>query len=430
MMFDVAALTQNRTIRTLVPKITTSTLSKKQLLMAGVALFMVALTACGSILVQSLISHEDTDDAYVTGHTSNISSRISGNVVQVYADDNQYVHAGDLLVKLDPTPYQVAVDQARAALEYAQRQAAAARTTVTQTATTATAQTTKANGDIAASEADVAMARSQVTESEAAVQEARSKVLSAQTLESQAKADFQRYSALVKEGAISQQQFDQAKTNYHVANAQVQSAKDELQQAMSKVLHARAAVSQSIANVRKSQGSMIEASAANVQTQVNRDQYQVALADIEKAKVDLKQALLNLSYTELRAPVSGHIGRKSLEVGQHVDPGQALMADVEDQPWIVANFKETQVGRMRTGQSVEIKIDSLPHHTFKGTVDSISPASGNNFALLPADNATGNFTKIVQRIPVKIVFDRRSTRGYESQIAQGMSVEVSVKVGS
>lgn len=430
MSIEQSARTEDRKIATLVPKNKIGSRSKKRLLMAGAALIMIPLIACGASVYHYIFSHEDTDDAYVTGHTANVSSTVSGNVVQIFADDNQYVHAGDVLVKLDPTPYQVAVDQARANLELAQRQADAAKTTVTQTATTARAQTTTANGDIAASQAGVAMSQSQVAESQAAVQDAQSKLLSAQAQETQAKTDYQRYATLVQQGAISRQQFDQARTNYQIATANVQSARNELMEAQSKVSQAKASMSQSLANLRKSQGSAIQASATDVQTKVNQDQYKVSLASVDKAKADLQQALLNLSYTEIKAPVTGHIGRKSVEIGQHIDPGQALMADVEEQPWIVANFKETQTGHMRTGQPVEIKIDSLPGHTFTGHVDSVSPASGNNFALLPADNATGNFTKIIQRIPVKIVFDPQSVRGYESQIAQGMSVEVSVKVGN
>jgi membrane fusion protein (multidrug efflux system) len=165
-----------------------------------------------------------------------------------------------------------------------------------------------------------------------------------------------------------------------------------------------------------------------VQTQVNRSEYEADLGAIAQAQASLKDAQLQLSYTNISAPNQGRIGRKVVEVGQRVQPGQPLMAIVNNDYWVVANFKETQLERMQPRQPVEIKLDAFPHHPFMGRVESISPASGSTFALLPPDNATGNFTKIVQRIPVKVVFDPQSIRGYESRIAPGMSAEVSVEL--
>lgn len=165
-----------------------------------------------------------------------------------------------------------------------------------------------------------------------------------------------------------------------------------------------------------------------MQTEVNRSQYAAAQAEISQAQVALKDAQLQLSYTNITAPTTGRIGRKSVEIGQRVQAGQPLMAIVNNDYWVVANFKETQLEQMQPGQPVEIKLDAYPHHPFIGRVDSISPASGATFALLPPDNATGNFTKVVQRIPVKVVFDYKSIQGYESRITPGMSAEVSVEV--
>jgi membrane fusion protein, multidrug efflux system len=168
------------------------------------------------------------------------------------------------------------------------------------------------------------------------------------------------------------------------------------------------------------------AQATTLETRVREGQFATAQAAIAQAAASLDDAKLQLSYTIIKAPVSGRIGRKPVEAGQRVQIGQPLMAVVEDHPWVVANFKETQLGKMRAGQRVEVEIDTFPNHKFYGRVDSLAPGSGNEFALLPPDNATGNFTKIVQRIPVKVVLDDDSVRGYENLLAPGMSSVVTV----
>lgn len=172
---------------------------------------------------------------------------------------------------------------------------------------------------------------------------------------------------------------------------------------------------------------MQQAQAVNQQTEVNRRQYDAAIAAIAQASAQVENARLQLAYTTITAPTAGRVGNKSVEVGQRVQPGQALMSVVEEKPWIVANFKETQLRKMQPGQAVEIKLDAFGDRTFQGKVDSFSPASGAKFALLPPDNATGNFTKIVQRLPVKVVFDSKSVQGYEPRIAPGMSAVVTVE---
>jgi membrane fusion protein (multidrug efflux system) len=175
-----------------------------------------------------------------------------------------------------------------------------------------------------------------------------------------------------------------------------------------------------------SEGGLQSAQAARLETRVREGQFATAQSAVAQATAALEEAKLQLSYTIIKAPVSGRIGRKSVEAGQRVQKGQPLMAIVEDHPWVVANFKETQLNKMRAGQSVEVEIDTFPKHKFHGHVDSLAPGSGNEFALLPPDNATGNFTKIVQRIPVKIVLDEDSVRGYENLLSPGMSSVVTV----
>jgi membrane fusion protein (multidrug efflux system) len=199
-----------------------------------------------------------------------------------------------------------------------------------------------------------------------------------------------------------------------------------VQQAIARVAQARQGVDRAKATRQSRQGDVQQARATGNQTQVNRDRYAAATAQIARQAADLRAAQLQLSYTTIVAPVSGRIGRKSVEVGAQVQAGQPLMAIVGDQLWIEANFKETQVQRMHPGEAVEIRLDAFPDHPFHGRVESLAPASGAQFALLPPDNATGNFTKVVQRIPVRIAIDPDSLRGYEAQVTPGMSANVSV----
>jgi membrane fusion protein (multidrug efflux system) len=213
-----------------------------------------------------------------------------------------------------------------------------------------------------------------------------------------------------------------------VALAQRNSAQQGVAQAQAKLAQANEGVTRAQAQLSASRGGLQQAQAGNVQTQVNRSQYEAAGAAIAQAQASLKDAQLQLSYTNITAPNAGRVGRKTVEAGQRVQPGQPVMAIVDNNYWVVANFKETQMEQMQPGEPVEVKLDAFPHHAFRGRVDSVSPASGAQFALLPPDNATGNFTKIVQRVPVKIVLDPQSIQGYESRIVPGMSAEVSVEV--
>lgn len=193
-----------------------------------------------------------------------------------------------------------------------------------------------------------------------------------------------------------------------------------------RMVAAQQGVARAESQLTNSEGGLQSAQATRLETHVREGQFATARAAVAQASAALKDAELQLSYTIIQAPVSGRIGKKSVEAGQRVQIGQPLMAIVEDHPWVVANFKETQLEKMRAGQSVDVEIDTFPKHKFHGYVDSLAPGSGNEFALLPPDNATGNFTKIVQRVPVKIVLDRDSTRGYENLISPGMSSVVTV----
>lgn len=375
-----------------------------------------------------MTTHQETDDAYITGHLHQVSTRVNGTVEKVLVDDNEHVKAGQLLVLLDPHDFQVKVDQMLANLEQAERQAKAAQTSISYQDTTAQGQDINARGSIA-------NALATISRSQAAVKEARAGIAAAQAdLESKdaeldrALLDYKRYDALEKQGAISTSQRDSAKRDYLVAQGQRDAARQAIAEATSRLQQANDSVNAGKAQLTQAEGQLHLARASALQTRVTENQFDTELAAVARAKAALEEARLNLSYTSIVAPTSGRVGKKSVEEGMRVEPGQPLMTIVSDDLWVVANYKETQLKSMHEGQPVEIDIDSFPDHKFKGRVLSFSPASGASFAVLPSDNATGNFTKIVQRLPVKIVFDRDSIRGYENRLAPGLSVITKVEV--
>ncbi len=372
-------------------------------------------------------THQETEDAFISGHVAPVTARISGTVMQVLVDDNQNVTQGSLLVELDPSDFQVSLQQAQAALEAARRQADVAKTNIDVVATNAQGQTTVAQGNMGAADANIATAEAALAEAQAGVPANKAILSQTQANLIKAQLDYQRYGQLYKAGAVPKQQLDTAKASYDALLAQRKSNQEQIRQAQAAVAQAQKKLYSAQASMDASRGNLQQANATGKQTQANRGTYQAALAAIAQAQAQVKNAQLQLSYTAIKSPVAGKVGNKTVEIGQRVQPGQTLLSMVQEQPWIIANFKETQLGKMQPGQEAEIKIDSFPNHTFKGRVNSLSPASGAKFALLPPDNATGNFTKIVQRIPVKIVFEPESIRGFEARITPGMSVVVAVE---
>src|SRR3984893_14279682 len=312
-------------------------------------------------------SHEDTDDAYVTGYTHQISSRITGTVEEVLVDDNWHVTAGQPLLKLDPRDYQVALEKDRAS--YVQ----------------ARAQLVQASAQIPLAEAQLAQAQAQADSSKA-----NSDYL---------QRTFERNRQLFYQGrgVISKQDLDTAQ-------------------------------SQAETSVATYKANLAAVHVASENVKVTHAQEEAARAQANAAMAQVKNSELQLSYCTIVAPVSGRIAQKTVQTGNRVSVGQALIAVVEDNVWIVANLKETQLERVRVGQPVDIKIDALPHYRFKGRVDSLQPGTGSNFALLPPDNATGNFIKIVQRVPVKILFDPESIKAVRDKIVPGLSAVPSIAV--
>ncbi len=399
-------------------------------LAAGILVVALVIVGAyyGSEAYVQMRNHQETDDAYVTGHLHQVSSRINGTVEQVVVDDNEHVQKGQLLVELDPRDYKVKVTQTLANLEQARRRAMAAQSSVTFQDTTAQGQDTNARGSIDNAVAAISRSGAAVREAEMNIEANQSNLAAKEAELERAEADYNRFDHLEKEGAISTSQKDSAKRDYLVALDTRNYARNVVLQAFQRLEQAKQTVITTKADLTKAQAQIQLAKASSVQTKVTEHQYQTDLAAISGAQAALDEAQLNLSYTHIVAPVSGRVGKKTVEEGQRIEPGQPLLTIVQDHPWVVANYKETQLKQMRIGQMVEIIIDSIPDHKFEGRVLSFAPASGSSFAVLPSDNATGNFTKIVQRIPVKIAFTSDSLSGYEDLMTPGLSVITSVNI--
>jgi len=402
---------------------------KKIVLGTVLTLALAAGGHYGAETFNHFMTHQETDDAYTTGHQHQISTRINGTVEQVLVDDNEHVKKGQVLAILDPRDYEVKEAQASAALELAKHKAESAQTSIVLSSTNASGKSTEAEAGVLDAEAAVHRSEAALLEAQAAVPKAEADLRAKEAEETRAKADGRRFVTLANQGAVSYQQRDSAIRDYEVAKSTREASGELLKQAQAKLEQAQQSLKSSKAQLVQSRGLVQQAQATHVQTQVNQKEFAVAEASIQQAQAELHDTQLQLSYTKIISPVDGRVGKKTVEPGQRIQPGQQLMTIVSDDIWVVANFKETQLERMRPSQFVEIKIDSFPSHNFYGTVDSVSPGSGASFALLPPDNATGNFTKIVQRVPVKIRFDRQSTKGFENLLVPGMSAVVTVDVG-
>lgn len=368
------------------------------------------------------ISVEETDDAYITGHIHKLSSRVSGTVTRLLVDDNDHVKSGQLLIQIDPTDYKIKEETARAIASQATFKIDEIETDIQAASKVAQARALEAVSSEASAEAGVELAREQLAEARLGVKVASAQVKQREAELTRCKADFERYSALVEDRAATKQSLERAKQDAEVAEANLLAARESHGQAVSRVKQAEKTLADAKSGVIRSKSDLANAAAAKIQLEKSKRNLKVQSAAAEEARRKFEDASTQLSYTKVAAPVTGKVGHRTVEVGQQIERGQALMSIVSDEKWVVANFKETQLGKIRPGQEVDIKVDAFPGAHFKGKIDSISPASGAKFALLPPDNATGNFTKVVQRIPVKIIFDKASLKDYENLLAPGMSV--------
>jgi membrane fusion protein (multidrug efflux system) len=331
---------------------------------------LIALVALGAGGRMWYRSHHfvETENAYVTGRVHPVSSRVAGVVTRVLVDDNQLVKAGDVIAELDPADHHVRVEQIEAQIAAVEQQIG------------------QAGAQVAQVKAQAAAAGAQVKQAEAQLVRARQ--------------DAERFGQLYNE------------TMKAVSKAEVDASSA-----------ARAGAAADVAARRES------AAAAQAQVAAADAGREVLKAQIKVLQAQLKDARQQLAYNRIVAPVAGRIGKRSVEAGARVQPGQQLLAVVEDEVWVTANFKETQLAGLEPGQQVSLEVDALPGKHLVGRVHSFSPASGNQFALLPSDNATGNFTKIVQRVPVKIVLDGADVKKYAGRLVPGMSVVAEVELG-
>lgn len=391
-----------------------------------------AALAGGWYYWQSLF-YEKTDNAFVEGRIVQIAPRVAGPVVELSVTDNQAVHKDDIICIIDPADYAAQVARAQAAYDFAKARldGAGLQVDLTKVATSSSLEAAVAAHD--AQDAQIAVAKNKIQQSEAqlasakaGLEQQRELAKAAEGEANRARADLQRLKSL-DEKTVTPQQLDQATAADINAQAQLEAAKRRIRAAEAAVKEAEAACKGSREMLRQAESQLAVAGAAVNEAQSAPQKVALSGAELESFRADLaqreaelKQAQLNLSYTRVVAPADGRITRRSVERGNYVQPGQALMALVENDVWVVANFKERQIEHMKPGQPVSIRVDAYPGMPLTGKIDSFQRGTGARFSLLPPENATGNYVKVVQRIPVKIVFDGPIPE--EMLLAPGMSV--------
>jgi membrane fusion protein (multidrug efflux system) len=359
---------------------------------------------------------EDTDDAQVDGDLYQVSSRIAGQVVKVYVEDNQEVKAGDLLAEIDPKDFQVALEQAQANLASAEAAAIQANVNVPITSITSNTSISTTSSDVQSAQAAVAQATKQVAAASARVEQAKAN-------STKTDLDVERYKPLVEKDVISKQQYDAA-----VAAAAANRA--GVLEAESTLIAQQEAVRQAQQKLAQSRSTAMEAT-KNGPSQIKAQQAKAnaAVADVKQAQAKVDQAKLNLSYTKILAPVTGIVNKKNVNVGANLSVGQDLLTIIPlNNLWVTANFKETQLERMHNGQKVVLKVDALGGKKFHGVIRQIGGATGSRLSLFPPENATGNYVKVVQRIPVRIDFTNLDQENSDHTLRPGYSVTPIVSV--
>jgi len=343
------------------------------------ALALAVLIYLGLGYLADTFTHESTDDAFIAGHLVSIAPRVAGQVTAVHVLDNQLVHSNDLLVELDPADYSV---------------------TLAQKETAASSQLANFRTIVAAYE----LMRAKIATAESAVEKAKSDADSAASTANRAQLDFNRAQDLIKQKTISDQEFDTMSAANTKAQADLKSANESVAEAVLKVAE------------------------ADKQAAAAFSEKDVAFSQANEAETNIAAARLNLSYTKIYAPCDGRVTRKQVEAGDYLQSAQQIMSLVPEEVWVIANFKESQLDKMRTNQPVSVQIDALGGRTFRAHVESVQAGSGAAFSLLPPENATGNYVKVIQRVPVKIVFDEALPPGHV--IGPGLSVAPSVQVST
>jgi membrane fusion protein (multidrug efflux system) len=364
---------------------------------------------------------ESTDDAQVDAHVTPVAARVGGAVLRVPVADNQQVEAGAELVALDPRDYEIALERARAELADAAAAALAAGADVPITSTTTTSNVTSAEGTVAQAQAGVDEAARSVEAAKARLATAQARQREAEANAAKTARDVERFKGLLEKDEIAQQQFDAAVAAADAARAAADAVRSQVSEAEAGIRVAESRLTQARVGEQQARAGLRSAQTAPEQVAAMKARAASAEARVRQARAMVQQAELNLEYTVVKAAVRGIVSRKSAQVGQVVQAGQPLMTLIPlDEVWITANFKETQIDGMRPGLPVTIEVDAYGGREFKGHVDSVAAATGSRFSLLPPDNATGNYVKVVQRVPVKIVLDEGQDR--EHTLRPGMSV--------
>jgi membrane fusion protein (multidrug efflux system) len=385
-----------------------------------------AAAAAGYLYWKDSQRFETTDDAQVDGQIYTISSRVTGHVLQVAVEDEQAVKAGDVLVKLDPKDFEIALEKAKADLADAMASLNSSRTDVPILSATTSSTLLGARSAKADAEAAMAAAKQQLSAARARLETAEANVRVAIANDTRAAQDVARYKVLVDKDEISKQVYDQAVSAEVAARATVDAQKAQVNEARDNISAAEKSVEQARARVAQADAHIQAAMTGPQQVKAQEARAQSAAAKVEQYKTAVEQAELNLQYTTIYAPVSGVVGKKNVEPGNNVSAGQQLMAIVPlESVWITANFKETQLRRMKPGQPVTIKVDAYDRE-YKGHILRFAGASGARMSLLPPENATGNFVKVVQRIPVRIGLD--PGQNDDHLLRPGMSVAPAVEV--
>jgi membrane fusion protein, multidrug efflux system len=383
-----------------------------------------------------------TDDAYVEGTISPISAKVPGHVTEMLVRDNQAVRANDVLLRVDPRDYEAKRDQARAAVAVAEANVRAARAELPLTRETTRSQVEEVRAalegtrvGVRSSESVVDETRARLEAKRAAAAASRADVTAAESAQRKARRDLERMQALMKNDYVSRRDHDDAMAALEAADALLESSRRklsalerEVQQTEAEVASKLLAIEQARQRVAEMRGTLARAESQQQTVSVKTAELARAEAQLRSAQADLAVAELNLEHTVVRAPIDGVVSKRSVEVGQIVQTGQPLLALVPlHDVWVVANFKETQLTRIRPGQRAEFRVDSFPDTVFVGSVNSISAGTGSRFSLLPPENATGNWVKVVQRVPVKILLDGTSASNPQP-LRAGMSAVVTVRL--
>jgi membrane fusion protein (multidrug efflux system) len=397
-------------------------MNKRIRIAIGVVLIALVVT---SVWLWATAGRETTDDAQVDAHVTPMSTRVGGMVLDVPVKENQQVDAGTVLAVIDPRDYQVALAKAQAELATAEADASAARVNIPITSTATASNVSNARGGVEQAEAGIEAAQRGVEAANARLATAQAREREAEANAVRTAKDVERFKMLLSKDEISQQQYDAAVAAADAARASGDSAKSQIAEAQAGISVAQSQLMQARAGSAQASAQLQTAQTAPEQVAAQRARASSADARVLQQRASLQQAELNLQYATVKAPVKGIVSKKTVEVGQVVAPGQPLMTIIPlEDVWVTANFKETQLESMRPGQPATIEVDAYGGREFKAHVESLAAATGSRFSLLPPENATGNFVKVVQRVPVKIVLDKGQDP--EHVLRPGMSVTPTV----